>query len=437
MKWRRASAVVVMSLAIAVAVMAVGDSAGAQARGPYAGTTLRFLGANHPWAEAIRPLLRDFEARTGIKVNLEAYGEDQLTQKLTTEFTAGSSDIDVFMQRPLQEARQYVQNRWYADLYAFVRDPVRTPPDWNFADFAPGAVGTEVVKGQLTGIPIVVEHEVLYYRKDLLQAAGLKVPTTLEELRAAAEKLTDKSRGRFGFVARGARSPSVTQFSSFLYSFGGDWFNLETRKATLDTPEAITAFKFYGDLLRQYGPPGVLNMSWPQAVAVFAQGNAALYTDADSISQNILDPAKSLVADKTGVAPFPAGPKGAQMYSVTSWGLAIPAGSKKKDAAWEFVKWATSKETTIRTQAGNAVPGARNSVWETPEGRAKFAADWVATAKASAAGKSYDRPLVVQVGKARDLIGSVITTAIEGKSVEGAAREANQQFQALLDSEPK
>ena len=160
---------------------------------------------------------------------------------------------------------------------------------------------------------------------------------------------------------------------------------------------------------------------------MFAQGKAALYTDADSISENVLDPAKSTVADKTGVAPFPAGPKGAHMYSVTSWGLAIAAGSKKKDAAWEFVKWATSKETTIKSQNTGVVPGAK----------AKFSADWIAAAKASAAGKSYDRPLVVQVGKARDIIGSAIVAAIEGKNVEAAAKEANQQFQALLDTEPK
>ena len=437
MRGYRRSTVAITLLVIAIGFVAFSKTASAQGKSPYTGTTLRLLGANHPWMDAIKPLLKDFEGRTGIKVNLEAYGEDQLTQKLTTEFTAGGSDIDVFMQRPLQEARQYVQNKWYADLNPFVKDPGKTPTDWNFRDFQSGAVGTELVKGQLTGIPIVVEHEVLYYRKDLLKTAGLAVPKTLDQLKAAAEKLTDKGKGQFGFVARGQRSPAVTQFSSFLYSFGGDWFNQGTGKATLSTPEAIAALRFYGDILRNYGPPGVLNMSWPQAVAVFAQGKAALYTDADSISENVLNPTKSTVADKTGVAPFPAGPKGAHMYSVTSWGLAIAAGSKKKDAAWEFVKWATSKDTTIKTQSVGSVPSARSSVWESPEGAAKFSADWIAAAKASAAGKSYDRPLVVQVGKARDIIGSAIVAAIEGKNVEAAARDANQQFQALLSSEPK
>lgn len=402
---------------------------------PFAGTTLRVVGANHPWAEAIKPLLADFEAKTGMKVNLELYGEDQLNQKLTTEFTAGNSDIDVFMQRPLQEAKVMAQNNWYVDLNKYVKDPAKTPADYAFDDLMAGAVGTEMVGTVLTGIPIVTEQEVLYYRKDLLEKAGLKVPKTLDELKVAAEKLTDKKNEVYGFVARGQRSPAVTQFSSFLYSFGGDWFDLNTRKATLDTPEAIAAFKFYGDLLRNYGPPGVTNMSWPQAVAIFAQGKAAMYTDANSIYANLLDPAKSAVADKTGVAVFPAGPKGQIMYNVTSWGLSIGAQSKKQDAAWEFVKWATSKEIMLKTQGDGAVPGSRTSVWNDPKGKAKFPADWVEATAASAKGRGYDRPLVVQVTNARDIIGTVIVTAIEGGNVEEAAKKANAEFQQLLSAE--
>ena len=401
----------------------------------FAGTTLRIVGANHPWAEALKPQLASFETKTGIKVNLELYGEDQLNQKLTTEFTAGNSDIDAFMQRPLQEAKQMQLNKWYVDLNTYVKNTAKTPADYDFADFMPGAVGTEMVGTALTGIPIVTEQEVLYYRKDLLEKAGLKPPKTLDELKAAAEKLTDKKNEMYGFVARGQRSPAVTQFSSFLYSYGGDWFNLETRKATLDTPEALAAFKLYGDLLRNYGPPGTLNMSWPQAVAIFAQGKAAMYTDANSIFPNLLDPTKSQVADKTGVTVFPQGPKGQTMYNVTSWGLSIGAQSKKQDAAWEFVKWATSKEVVLKVQSDGAVPGARQSVWNNPDGKKKFPADWVEATIASAKGRGYDRPLVIKVTEARDIIGTIIVTSIEGGNVEAAAKTANADFQKLLDAE--
>lgn len=396
---------------------------------PFAGTELRLVGANHPWQVAITPMLAEFEAQTGIKVTFEALGEDQLNQKLTTEFTAGSSDIDVFMQRPLQEARVMQLNGWYEDLANCVSDPA-----YDFADFADGAVGTTTVNDVLTGVPIVTEQEVLYYRTDLLEAAGLEVPKTLDELKAAAEALTDKDNEMYGFVARGQRSPLVTQFSSFLYSSGGDWFD-ENRQATINTPEALAAIDLYGTLLREYGPPGVLNMSWPQAVAIFAQGNAALYTDASSIYANVLDPELSAVADKTGVAVFPAGPAGSIMYNVTSWGLSMHSGSKNKEAACEFIKWATSKDIVSRTQGEGAVPGARDSVWASPAGSAAFPADWVEAVAASSNGRGYDRPLVIAVTQARDIIGAAVNVAIEGGDYVAAANDANAQFQALLDSE--
>ena len=405
--------------------------------GGLAGASLRVLFANHPWNTAITPLLPDFTSKTGIKLNTESYGEDQLSQKLTTEFTAGGSTVDAFMQRPLQEGRLYTRNGWYADLGTFVNNTSKTPTTWNFQDFQAGAVQTETIGGKLAGVPIVIEHEVLYYRRDLLDAAKIAVPASLNDLQAAAAKLTDPAKGMFGFIARGQRSPAVTQFSSFLYSYGGDFFDQKTMKATLNTPQAIAAFQFYGNLLHKYGPTGVLNMSWPQAVAVFAQGKAALYTDADSIYQNLLDPTKSVVAGKTGVARFPAGPAGAVMYSVCSWGLSMAASSKNKDAAWQFMQWATSPEITLKVQGQGAVPEARNSVWQNPQGTQKFPQDWVAAAKASASGRPYDRPLLTQVSQARDIVGSVIVTAIEGGDVPAAAAKANSDLQALLDTESK
>ncbi|MBI5033261.1 MAG: sugar ABC transporter substrate-binding protein [Chloroflexi bacterium] len=404
---------------------------------PFKGTTLRILVANHPWYDAMKKLVGDFQTQTGITVNMENYAENDLVQKLTTEFTAGGSNVDAFMQRPLQEGKLFAQNNWYVDLNTYVKDSKKTPDSYNFADFQKAAVGTETVKDMLTGIPIVTEQEVLYYRKDLYQAAGLQPPKTLAELEAAATKLTDKSKQQFGFIARGQGNPAVTQFSSYLYSFGGDWFDQSTKKATLNTPEAIAAFTLFGKLHKNYAPPGTTNMSWPQAVAVFAQGSVASYTDANSIFANLLDPTKSTVADKTGVVVFPEGPKGSVPYSVTSWGLSIAASSKNKDAAWEFVKWATSKEIVLKTQGDGANPGARASVWADPVGKSKFPADWVAAQVASANGRGYDRPLVVQVGAARDIIGTIITAAINGEDVTAAANKANADFQKLLDSEPK
>jgi len=143
------------------------------------------------------------------------------------------------------------------------------------------------------------------------------------------------------------------------------------------------------------------------------------------------------VADKTGIAPFPAGSNGSVPYSICSWGLSINANAPHKDAAWEFIKWATSKETVLKTQGDGAVPGARASLYENPNGIAKFPKDYIATARTEASGREYDRPVMIQVVQARDIIGTVIVAAIEGKDVSAAAQQANIQFQALLDKEAK
>jgi multiple sugar transport system substrate-binding protein len=403
------------------------------AKQKFEGVNLRVVTANHPWTEALKPMIPEFEKATGIKVNMEQFFEDQLTQKLTVELTSGSQSLDVFMIRPLQDSKLYMKNGWVADLTGKTNDA-----EWDYKDFSEGSVSSLMQDGKLYGVPLITEREILYYRKDILEKNNIQVPKTLDELKAAAQKLNDPKNEFYGFVARGQRSPAVTQFSSFLYSSGGDFLNMKDGKATIDTPEAIQAFKIYGELLKNYGPPGVLNMSWPQAMGVFAQGKAAMYTDADSIYPNMLDPEKSKVpADQIGFAVFPAGAKGQKPTNVTAWGLSVNSKSKQQDAAWEFIKWATNKENSTKIQgAGN--PGARKSVWLKPEGTKAFPKQLAEVMdKSSQIGVGYDRPLVIGVGAARDMVGTVIVTAISGGDVEKTAKEENAKFQELIDKERK
>jgi len=401
---------------------------------PFKGTTIRFLAANHPWYETIKKEIPAFEEKTGIKVTQEAIAENLLTQKLTTELTAGAGTVDVFMQRPLQEAKLFAKNGWYADLNAFVKDAKKTPADWDLNDFFKGTMEVETVNGLLAGIPLVTEQEILYYRKDLFAAKGIKVPTTMAELEDAAKKLHNPP-DMVGIVMRGQGNPATTQFSSFLYSMGGEF--IKDGKFVLDTPEAIKAFDLYGRLLRNYGPQGVLNMSWPQAAPLLAGGKAAMWVDANSLYLNVTDPTKSTVGEKIGFAQLPAGDKGSLPYSVTSWGISIAKSSKNQEAAWEFVKWATSKAMVLKTQAaGN--PSARTSVWNNPEGSKGWPADWVDVAKKSGAvGKPADRPLVINVGEARDIVGEIITAAINGKDLEKVAKEKTVKLNQLLAEEAK
>jgi multiple sugar transport system substrate-binding protein len=397
----------------------------------YAGSEIRIIAANHPWNNAIQRLIPQFEAASGITVRLESYFEDQLSQRLQIGLTSGTSQADVFMFRPLQEGLLFQQNGWVADLSEFATNDA----GWNFDDFQAGPLGTVTAGDVLFGVPIVTERQALYYRKDLFEAAGIPVPQTLEELEAAAAALTDPDNNVYGIVLRGQRSAAVTQFSSFLYSFGGAFIDAEGNSA-LDTPEAQAAYEFYGSLLRNYGPPGTLNMSWPQAIAIFQQGQAAMYLDADILFTNVVDRNASLVADSVGFAPFPEGPAGRRPYAVTSWGLGMNAASPNKGAAWEFIRWATSPEIVRRLQAENGQSGARASVWASPDGLGGFPQDLAEAILINAeVGVGADRPLVIRVGEARDIVGAPIVVSIEGGDVAAALAEADAAFQAFLEAE--
>ncbi|MEK3917005.1 sugar ABC transporter substrate-binding protein [Paenibacillus sp. FSL H7-0331] len=435
-KWLPASVAAVMAMSIIAgcgndtpAPAPAADSGKTAAAKPFEGKKLTVVTANHPWGEAIKPLLPEFEAQTGMKVEVQSFFEDQLTQKLTVQFTSGSATPDVFMYRPLQEGKLFYKNGWVQALDEYVKKDA----SYDFEDFTKSSIGSTTVDGKLAGIPIITEQEILYYRKDLLQKANIAVPKTLDELTAAVKKLHDPKSEMYGFVARGQRSPLVTQVSSFLYSEGGDF--TKDDKATLNTPEAIKAFTTYSTLLKDYAPPGVLNMSWPQALGIFAQGKVAFITDANSLYKNTTDPEKSVIADKVGYALFPGGQAGSKPYNITSWGLAMNSKTANKDASWEFVKWATGKDVVLKTQKlGN--PGPRASVWDKPDGVSGFPAEMVQVIKdSSKGGVDHDRPVVIGVGEARDVVGSIVLQGMTGGDIKAAADKANQELQVIIDKE--
>lgn len=399
----------------------------------FSGQTIRFVASNHTYTDAIKPLIPEFEKKTGIKVNMESYFEDQLTQKLTVEFTSGASTIDVFMTRPLQEGRLFSKNKWYESLNPYLGDAAKTPADWKWNDFQKSAVAATTLKDSVYAVPIVTEWETLFYRKDLFAQAGIQPPKTLEELEAAAKKLHDPANGMYGIVSRGQRGAAVTQFSSYLYAFGGDF--IKDGKCVLDTPEAIKAISYYGKILHDYGPPGVTNMSWPQAQALMASGKVAMWTDASTLLPGLLDPQKSKVADKIGIAMFPGGPGGQHPYMVVPWAVSVSAQSKNKDAAWEFVKWLSSEDVMKKAQiAGNTTT--RNAIWSDTEVVAKLHPGMADVAKQTGTiAVPYDRPVMTAVVEARDSIGDVIVKSIETggtADIAGLVKDAVVKVNELL-----
>ena len=423
-------------LVIFIAILAASTISVSAQASKFSGTEIRILAGSIPWTDYIKFRIPEFTQKTGIKVVLEIYPEEILRNKITVELTARNRDLDVYTMSPPQETMLFVKNGWLTPIDEFVK----ASPEYDIADYIPSALAGGEVGGKLYAIPLFTERPVLYYRTDIFAKAGIKPPKTFDELMADAKLLNNPSAKIYGFVERGAGNPAVTQFVTFLRGFGGDYQSADYRTATINTPEAIKAYQYYGEILRNYGPPGVLNMNWGETSNLFAQGLVAMRIDNDSQFAQVVDKNKSLVWDKVGFATVPAGPAGMGSCNVAPWALCIPSYSAKKAAAWEFIRWATSKEISLGAmQAGQF--GARQSVWKNPEATKGLPADLVAAVQGNLGTKySNERPVMVQVGKARDIIGTVIQAAITGKTdaeLKVIADKANAEFQQLLDQDYK
>ncbi|MDR1518695.1 MAG: extracellular solute-binding protein [Planctomycetota bacterium] len=189
-------------------------------------------------------------------------------------------------------------------------------------------------------------------------------------------------------------------------------------------------------MARNYGPAGILNMNRPQGVAVYTQGKGAIYLDCSSQYNQILNPKNSQLAHLTGVSMFPAGPAKHSFFFVTSWGIGIANGSAHKEAAWKFIRWFTDKERTLYLQGEKSVQCCRTSIYNHPDGMRNFPADWAeAVSESIKFGVPFDRPPVIAVGEARDIIGEVAVSAILNQDFKAAAKTAQAKFQELLDRE--
>jgi sorbitol/mannitol transport system substrate-binding protein len=122
--------------------------------------------------------------------------------------------------------------------------------------------------------------------------------------------------------------------------------------------------------LRKYGQPGAPNSGFSECLTAMGQGNAAMWYDATSAGGSLEDPKTSKVAGKVGYVNAPV-VKTENSGWLWAWSFAIPNTSKKKEAAWKFVSWATSKdyEKLSGEQVGwPRVPsGKRMSTYAIPE----------------------------------------------------------------------
>ena len=400
------------------------------------GTEIRFLMNKHPFTTYIEPKVPEFEKMTGIKVTIEAFPEDQYRNKRTIELNAGGK-VDGYMIMPGQDDLHYWKAGWLQPMDTYIADPNLTEADWNIKDFFASFTKASSVEGKQIGIVINAETSLLAYRKDLFKTFKVKVPETMKELEQVAKSFYGKEvdgKKMVGITLRGKGAAATSQWVDFLYSFGGSWTDAQG-KSNLASPKTIAAFKFYGDLLRNYGPQGGTMLHWAESTSMFMEGKAAMIYDANVFKALYENPKESKVVGKVGYATIPAGPAG-RVPHVSNWSLSICKTStpERQKAAWLFIQWATNKSNCLGALLAG-VPAGRASAWSSKEYKSKDDhPDWTAnTMKSFEIGQPQWNPPVINVPEIRDITGQVIVDAIEGKDVTASAKKAAELMDKKME----
>lgn len=393
----------------------------------YEGTSIDVLMISSTHTNYIEPLVPEFEELTGINVNLQNVAEQIGRQRLAIEFAAGGRTVDAFDTSLHVEKSRFADAGWYEPLNDYL-DSNLTMPGFDFDDFFEGtrrAVTTE--DGEIIAIPTKPSAQFLMYRKDLLEEAGLSVPTNIEEFEAAVRELHDPPNV-YGYGARGVTNANVYTFAFPFQYFGGEYLDADGN-INFASEAGVQAAEWYAHMLNEYGPPGSVNFNWNEPLGMFQQGRLAFWNDSSSFGAQLEDTERSTVAGRVGYSVLPG-----SIAPTTHGALAVSSRSANKGAAYYFVQWVTSKEINDRLIEDGLI-AARQSSWNEAPSNPLETITWAGGLFDGLNAGDQAFPSLTTVSELRDILGNAIVEVIQGGDAQRELQEAQREFQQLMDRE--
>ncbi|NWL88457.1 sugar ABC transporter substrate-binding protein [Paenibacillus sp. 79R4] len=266
------------------------------------------------------------EQHPDIQVNLEAYGSDY-----DTKITAGMGAKDA----------PDVMYMWNYPTYKDALEPLDAYIEKEGSDFKDNFYETlwnyNSADDQILGLPVGYTTHVVYYNKDLFDAAGVPYPQdgwTWEDLQADAKKLTDDAESISGFAFSG--KPDPYDYEMFLWGNGASYVddqgNLE---GNLNSPKSVEVLTMFQNMLKE----GYAITTEGSGATEMKSGKVAMFTNGAWSLGSLREAGINF-----GVVELPKFKDGSAVSIVSSSGISMSKESSKKDAAWEFIKFWTSEE---------------------------------------------------------------------------------------------
>lgn len=309
-----------------------------------------------------------------IKVNFVTLPENDLRSKVTQDVATNAGKFDIATIGSY-DTPIWAHNGWLQDLSPyFDKMSAQDKSSYNYDDLLKPIMATLSYQKDPYALPFYGESSMLMYNKQIFAQHNLTMPEhpTWDQIIHFAQVLNDPAHGVAGIALRGQAGwgMNLAPLDTMINTYGGQWFNMDWQPQ-LTSPAVEQAVNDYVTLLTKYGEPDASSSGWQECVSLMAQGKAAMFYDATSLAGVLETPSSSKIAGNVGYvyAPTKATQNGSRW--LWAWALGIVNSSHNKDAAFQFLTWATSPQ--YLTLAGktfgwaNVPPGTRNSIYQNPD----------------------------------------------------------------------
>lgn len=315
----------------------------------FAKVTLKIASGPHPvQKQQIEWMKKWADARPDVDVQIQILSYDIYFAKVSNAIQAPKGEYDVVWHNDDWGAAWMNYMEYVDDVKDF--DKI-APYLWNLCWKAPN--------GRSTAVPFVSTAAGTFYRKDLISDP----PKTWKEVQEVGMKLQKEGKVKWGYVS-GMKFPhDYKSFLAFMWTNLGDIlyppFERDNEVLAMfgwqpfvTDIRVIEMVEFWWDQIHVHKtcPKDNIGYSRTAAMAIFQAGDSAMY-GADALKYGeVNDPAKSKIAGKVGIAPFPSGPRGNGGLSwdvCWAWGIPENSGPEKKKAAKELLGYLIGEDVQV------------------------------------------------------------------------------------------
>ncbi len=389
---------------------------------------------------------------TGIDVKVVEVSTAEMFTKIMQDYKSGAAAYDALNVIPawmpdLANAGALEPLDAYVDKYAFRDELQKIAPTYRDNQM--------MVDGKIFGFPDDGDVFLMYFRKDIFEDAAVKdafktktgkdlvVPTTWVQFDETGAALSEILKDKNMYGAAFFRQPPYTMymFQERFRNEGGKFFDADTMKAAINSEVGV---KVLTEMRAEnaWMPPGVEQFGFVENLAAFLQGQTAMtiswppygrWAAGYGTDEKVLDwVPKSTIAGKVGYAL----PPGGHPQLAAGFCLSVSSTSKNKEAAYLFIQWLNSEETSLqRVQLPYALRDPfRDSHFTSPEYLAKWpdAKDYLAALQAGANSGLLDLSLL-QTDKYEEALRQMISKLWAGEDPKAILDAAAAEWDAVTE----